>query len=414
MLGEDERKITDDLAPDVKEIETASETVVSENAEAKEDQNALVVVQNIEEAAETPKPKQETLPKYALICIGEYPIKVLTEGQLPGQKDDVQLIFIDKSSEEIIKWSKDKITNSDLVMGLDANIETHFWFQILPYLTQNEDFSTRLKNKLLDNQFGILTLSSSWDGIGSALLPFLASRYKDWNANSVTTALLPSKLQPSEAHFNAMSSIGLVASKEAATLVLIGRDHLNKYVGVDRKGAVMKGNALLNCLADLTMAKKTFVDDLSQMSKSFGVKTFTIMAATGASLKIYGSLENILDSTLFRPLLSFDVSGVTLLYVLLRIPLQLKEKLSRDKIELEIANWFKDKAALKSIYVTEPLYVEDVSDRVDMIMFVGGFGLSSVFTSMEKKASTIKTEAVKQGSIKEEDWKEITKILTSG
>jgi len=135
------------------------------------------------------------------------------------------------------------------------------------------------------------------------------------------------------------------------------------------------------------------------------------MAATGASFKIFGSLENILDSTLFRPLLSFNLSSALLLYVLLRIPMHLKEVLGRDKVELEIAHWFKEKAVLKSIHVTEPIYVEEVNDRVDLIMIVGGFDLASVFFPMEKKIDAIKAQATKQGSIKEEEWKEIKKGL---
>ena len=147
------------------------------------------------------------------------------------------------------------------------------------------------------------------------------------------------------------------------------------------------------------------------MSRSFGVKAFTVLAATGASFKIYGSLENILDTTLFRPLLSINLSTASLIYVLPRVSVQLKEKLSRDKIELSVANWFKDKTALESIYVTEPLYVEDTTDRVDLIMFVGGFDLKSIVASMEKKGNAIRTQAVKHGSIKEKEWEEIIKSL---
>jgi len=407
--GKDESNITNNSVPDAEENVVAAEVGAAESVATKVPDDG-VVVENIEAVVEKPVPKRQTLPKHALICIGEYPIKILVSGQFPSQKDDVQPVFIDKSSEEITKWSKD-LPESDAVLGLDANVETHFWFQVLPYLAQNEDVVARLKNKLLDNQFGVLTVSSSWDGIGSALLPTLISHFKELNMSCVALALLPSRLQPSEAHFNALSSVGMCLSKEPATLILVGRDQLNKYVGVNRNGSVMKGNAVLSCLVEMMMTKKTFVKELSEMSRSFGVKTFTILAATGASFKIYGSLENILDTTLFRPLLGFDLSGASLLYVLLRIPVQLKEKLSRDKIELAVARWFKEKAVLKSIYVTEPLYVEDVNDRVDLVMFLGGFDLKEMLTLMMNKVNAIKTQAIKQGSIKEKDWEGIMKSL---
>jgi hypothetical protein len=57
------------------------------------------------------------------------------------------------------------------------------------------------------------------------------------------------------------------------------------------------------------------------------------------------------------------------------------------------------------------MYVEEVNDRVDVVMFVGGFDLKEMFTLMEKKVNAIKTQAVKQGSIKEKDWEGIMKSL---
>jgi hypothetical protein len=138
---------------------------------------------------------------------------------------------------------------------------------------------------------------------------------------------------------------------------------------------------------------------------------YAILLATGASLQIYGSIENILNTALSRPLLKFDLSSASLLYVLLRIPSHLKERLPQEKIELAIAAWFKEKANLKSIYVSEPIYVADVSDRIDVAMFLGGFNATNMLRSMEKKVSAIKNQAIKQGSIKEDDWQAIVKSL---
>jgi hypothetical protein len=138
---------------------------------------------------------------------------------------------------------------------------------------------------------------------------------------------------------------------------------------------------------------------------------YTVLSATGASFKIYGSLENILNTALLRPLSTFDLSSASLLYVLLRMPLELKDKLPRGKIELAIANWFKERASLKSIYITEPIYVEEVSDRIDVVMFVGGFDLTDMFKSLEKKANATKSQALKKGLIKEDEWKSIIKGL---
>jgi hypothetical protein len=349
-------------------------------------------------------------PSQAIISIGEYPAKILLKGPFTGKTEDTLTIFIGKSSKDVAKWSQSRLEANN-ILGLDTKIDTHFWFQVLPYITKNDAFATRLKGKL-DKQSDVIIVSSVWDGVGSALLPALTSQFKEWNMNSAALAILPSKVQPSDVHFNAFSSMGLSMSKDFAPLVLIDRDQLEDYVGVDRKGSIISGNIFVNYLLELMLAKETLVQELSELSRSFNVKTYTILSATGASLRTYGSIENMLSTTLLRPLLTFDLSEVSLLYVLLRMPLQFRDKLPRGKIELAIAGWFKGKAYLRSIYISEPVYVEDVTDRIDLVMFVGGFDAAKLFAPMEKRLSAVKTSAINNGLMKEEEWQGIVKNLT--
>jgi hypothetical protein len=349
-------------------------------------------------------------PTQTIICIGEYPTKILLKGSFMGKTDDTMTIFIGKSSKDVAKWSQSCL-DANNILGLDTKIDTHFWFQVLPYVTKNDAFMARLRSRL-DKQTDIMTVSSVWDGVGSGLLPALISQFKEWDMNSVALAILPSKVQPSDVHFNAFSSMGLSVSKDSAPVVLVDRDQLEDYVGVDRKGSVISGNIFVNYLLELMLAKETFVQELSELSRSFNVKTYTILSTTGASLRTYGSLENMLNTTLLRPLLTFDLSEVSLLYVLLRMPLQFKDKLPRGKIELAIANWFRGKAHLRSIYMSEPIYVEDFNDRIDVVMFVGGFDAAKLFASMEKKLNAVKTSAIENGLMSKEEWQGIVKNLT--
>jgi hypothetical protein len=356
------------------------------------------------------EPLKPTFNKPAVICIGEYPIKILLKGALMEREDEPMPIFIDKSSEDIAGWSQSTL-NSDLILGLDLNIDTHFWFQVSPYITNDSAFMARLKDKPIDTLRGAVIVSSLWDGVGSGLLPALISQLKEWNKNTLAFGLLPSEMQVSDVHFNAFSSIGMCVSKGFASLCLLDRDKLENYVGIDRKGAVLKGNVFFNYLLEMVAAKETFVQELSELSRAFDVRMYTVLSATGASFSIYGSIKNMLDSALSRPLLKFDLSSASVVYVLLRLPLQLKEKLPRGKIELEIADWFKEKASLQTGFISEPLYVEDANDRVDLVMLVGGFDTTEMFTAMEKKVKAIKSFVLKKGSIKEDEWRAIVKSL---
>ncbi|MGD9131407.1 MAG: hypothetical protein PVH73_07530 [Candidatus Bathyarchaeota archaeon] len=371
------------------------------------DQHHFDVVESIRKHIDQIKP---WFPSQAIICIGEYPIQILLKGSFIEKTDDALPIFVGKSSKDIRKWSQSRLEPYN-ILGLDTKLDTYFWFHVYPNIIKNDAFIARLKNKPINSVHQAIIVSSIWEGVGSALLPSLSSQLKLLNINSVSLAVLPSKLQPPDVHFNAFSSIGISVSTDSTPVLLMNRENLENYVGTNRKGTKMTGTMFLNYLLELLLAKETLVQELSELSRSFSVKLFTVLSATGASLRIYGSVENVLAAALLRPLLTFDLSSASVLYVLLRIPSHLKTKLPREKIELSIVNWFKDKASLKSIYFSDPIYVEDTSDRIDVVMFVGGFDVTEMFTSMEKDIDAIKGDAIDRGFINAEEWQVIVKSL---
>jgi len=374
----------------------------------KNEKNDFDVLESVKKHIENLKP---LLPKQALVCIGEYPIKILLKKTYANQNDEMLPILLGKSSDDVFKWIP-KGFDPYLVLGFEeANINTHFWYNVLPFVSQDETLIEGLKKKPVEKLHSAILVASVWDGIGSASLPALITKLKASNINSLSIAILPSKIQPIDAYFNSLASLGMCVSNEDANVVLLERDLLENYEGVDRNGSPIKGNMVANYLVNLLLSKETLVPEISELSRTFNVKMYSILLATGASIKIYGSLENMLNAMLLEPLLTFDLSTASVLYVLLRMPTSLKDKLPRGKIELATAGWFKEKANLKSIYITEPIYVEDSSDRIDLILFVGGFDTAKMITDLDKKVKTMKNRAVEKGFIKEEDWQTMMKNL---
>ncbi len=406
----DQDKLADPLTrPDPEQITSPVESVVA--SMSIEVENKVPLTDSVENIGEFTDNLKSLLPTKAVICIGEYPISILLKGSFAGKRvRGVLPIFVEKSTKDVVKWGRGKLEDNNIVC-LDEDIDTHFWYDILPYVADNESFFGKIKSKPIEKLQGAIMVSSTWNGISSALLPTLNSQFKEWNINSIALPLLPSKAQPIDGQFNSFACIGILASKQDTALVLFDRDNLESYIGVDRSGYAINGNVVLNYLLDLMLAKETFVPELCEMSKSFGSKMFTVLLSPGVSLKIYGSLENMLNSTLLRPLFTFDLSTATIVYVLMRMPFQLKDKLTRGKIELAVADWFKNKADLESIFITDPVYVEDSSDRIDIALFVGGFDTVTRFVALEKRIEKMKNKAVKKGSITEEDWQLITKSL---
>ena len=122
-------------------------------------------------------------------------------------------IFLGKSSDEVFKWIP-KGFDPHLVLGFeDANIDTHFWYNVLPFISQDETLIEGLKKKPIEKLHSAIMVASVWDGIGSASLPTLISKLKASNINSLSIAILPSKIQPTDAYFNTLASLGMCASK---------------------------------------------------------------------------------------------------------------------------------------------------------------------------------------------------------
>ena len=365
------------------------------------------IIENIEKHIKQLTPLS---PSQAIVCIGKYPIQIILNGSFIENISEVLPIFIDKSSVDINNWSQSRLKPYN-ILGLDTKIDTFLWYDVYHNIMKDDKFISRLKNKPLKNIRQAIVVASIWDGVGSSLFPLLCSQLRMLNINSVAFAVLPSKVQPPDVHFNAFSSMGLSLSTGFTPVLLIDRENLENYVGVNRKGAKIKGNMLINYLVELLLEKRTLGQEISEFSRSFNVNIFTALLTTGASFRIYGSIENILNAALLKPLLKFKLSSASVLYVIIRIPSHLKTKLPREKIDLSIANWVKDKVSLKSIYFSDPIYVEDTSDRIDVGMFVGGFDVTELFTSMEKKINPIKSEALNRGLISEEEWQGIVNSL---
>ena len=370
----------------------------------KTNKDTFNVLENIEKHIKMLKP---LLPKQAIVCIGEYPIKTLLNADV--NKERVLSILIEKSSDEIYKWLP-KGYNPHFVLGFeDANIDTHFWYNVFPAISKDDSVVESLKMESVEKLQSAILFSSIWDGIGSASLPTLIKKCKASNIDSLSIAVLPSKIQPTDAHFNTYAALKMCSNTDGATILLMDRDQIESYEGVDRNGDLIKGNMVVNYLLNLFLAKDALIEEISELSRTFNAKLFTPLVVTGASYMIYSSLENMLNTALLKPFLKFDLSKATLLYAILRMPSILKDKLPRGKVELAITNWFKEKTNLQSIYITEPVYTEDMTDRIDVVLFVGGFDLAEMFSDLETKVKSLKNQAVDRGFITS-DWQVVSKM----
>jgi len=363
------------------------------------------VLASIEKHIEGLKP---LLPKQALVCIGEYPIKAILKEPIIT-KETTLPILIEKSSDEIYKWLP-KGYDAHFVLGFEEeHIDTHFWYNVLPTISKDNSVMESLRKKSVEKLHSAIIFSSVWDGVGTASVPIFIKKFKEANIDSLSIVVLPSKIQPKDAHFNACGALETCLATEGATVLLLERDQIESYKGVDRKGELIKGNMVANYLLNMFLAKNSLVEEIAELSRTFNTKLFTALIVTGSSYNIFGSLDNMLNAALLKPFLNYDFPSASLIYVLLRMPLSLKDKLPRSKIELTITNWFKEKTSLQSIYITEPIYTQDMTDRIDAVLFIGGYEETKMLSDMETKVKSLKDHAVERGFITE-DWKVVSKL----
>jgi hypothetical protein len=354
------------------------------------------------------------VPERGLVCIGEYPLKILFKEPFVEKKSGILPILVEKGNGDGAKPTQiAQIVAPQNTLKLDADVDTYFWFNVNSYFASNEEVSRQL-TKATEKLHEVTLFVSLWDGLGSALLPSLIAQFRKSNASSVALAIMPSRSQPFDAHFNTLASIGMCAANESAAIILVGRDFAEDYVGVDRNGSRMRGNVVVNYLLQMMLEKETLTQELSELSRAFNVKLYTGVSIMGASYKVYGSFESMLDAACLNPFLPFDLSSTAVIYVLARVPRSLKDQLTKGKIELATAEWAKKITNVKSINVGEPIYVDDASDRVDAVVFAGGFNVSELTAFLMKKSDKIKNETMKKGLLKEKEWEAIVKSLTSG
>jgi hypothetical protein len=347
--------------------------------------------------------------KQTIACIGEYLTRIILQNFDPNKKND-SLLLIHKINKNLLAHEQ-TFLKLDNILSLELKNDTHFWYQVIPQLKENTILMENLKNRSINNEKGVVILSSLWEGFASALNPVLISKFKTSNINSIALGILPSQIQPPDAHFNAYSSIGLSLSNNFTSMILLDRDQIENFVGINKNGILVKGTEVINYLLELITKKETFIKEIAELTRTFNIKAYGVLLASGASLSVYGCLENILNTTIIQPLLKFDVSTSSVLHVLVCIPAKLRKTLTKDKIEIALANWFNGKANLRSIQISEPIYLEGESDRIDIVLFMGGFNLSPILSAYKKKAKTITNSVIKQRLIEKKEWEKISKTI---
>jgi hypothetical protein len=326
------------------------------------------------------------IPSQIAISVGQYAYKSLIDSRKFYRADSPALLQIihRKEAELIVGATRD---DSGKTILFDTAFEPHYWFDINTFLLGDPAFQAAFKESLFDYQEEFVIMGFLGEGVTAGALPVINKHLVLAEKDTVLVSVFPSVTYSSDVLFNAFSSLGLLLSQGYGPVLLLDKGRLDSFISVNREGDRLSGDLVPRYLVELLLDKEGIVRDLVKLSSSFKADLFTVLMASGSSLEIYESLRNILDITLEQPLLDFDISTASIVYVLVKAPLRLQGMLTKGFIELEVNSWLKERLGIEVPQICEPVYADELNDRIDVVILVGGFDTCPLFETVSERVS---------------------------
>jgi hypothetical protein len=347
------------------------------------------------------------LPDKAVVTIGQYTLETLMDSPKLSEEDVYTLIRV-IHKKDLQHKTVDIDPKKSLVA--DTLYEPHYWFDMEEYYNK-VDLDQLLERLIYGYHKEIMTLSNISEGASSGLLSkvhkFLAQREK----STLGIAIFPSMSHSSDALYNAFSAVGKILIDNSTPLVLIDQGMMEHFNGVHRKGDVLEGKMTIDYIVDMLLDKENIIRELDRLSRSYGVNIYSPLMATGCSLDIYDSFRNILEITLEQPLMEFDLTTATMVYVLVRVPLSYQEDFQKGRLEFEVTQWLQERIGIDIPQICEPLFVDEYGDRVDIIILVGGYDTGKKFNEVYNRIERFGKMNVDQGLVDSGEWEEIKKRM---
>ena len=362
----------------------------------------LKLLSNIKSHINALKP---VLPNRAVVTVGQYALDLADIPSVKGEQTDLIRVHHKKDLEY-----KTIILDRNYSMEIDTEYEPHYWFDLK---TQTDDETIRkgLERKIFRYHKDLYTITNLGEGTAAGLLPLLHKFFNNKAKNSLALGIFPSMAHSSDALFNAFSCTGMISLENTTPLLFFDQGKLEEYRGVHRKGDTLNGVKALDYLLEILLEKDGFLRDFFTLSRNFNLQYFTPLMATGCSLEIYENLRNILDISLEQPLLDIDISTSSLIYVLVRSPLSYSSEFTKGVIEYEVSQWMNESLGIDIPQVVDTIFREEYSDRLDVVMLMGGFDTKPLFGGIYERIKRFTHMNLEQNLIEADHWNKLKENL---
>ncbi len=249
-----------------------------------------------------------------------------------------------------------------------------------------------------DENQQLFFVSALGGGAGSGVAPHIVRACKRINPEAITIGIsvLPSASEPPQAHFNAYYGVSKLLAVENMPLIdmllLLDYDHLRQTRGVGKGGRELKMEQIVTGLLKLLGVTFTHgsLAPVSKLVKGLGVQAVIPCLAIGRSMNIFGSLTNVLDSALVLPLAPLQPSRVTFSYLLVSIPRRLARAFPTNGVTEEFQAWNARHFPGLRASDFQIAQTEELSDRVDCCILLGGNSLDSTMNKATKGFESFK------------------------
>ncbi len=252
-----------------------------------------------------------------------------------------------------------------------------------------------------DNQAAIL-IAGIGGGIGSAA-SVLVEKFRQLNpsCHTLVLAVVPGQDESFHNHLNAYYGLAHLLehdSPRAADLVIAVRfDRIKTLKGVGAGGQELTINDLLASFSDLLMKNLSpqYLAEVLRINQSLGVRLVVPCLALGRSMEIFGSLTNILESSIVLPANYVSNEAVLVCHLILRAPLSQIASFREDSVNEQLWMFVRrhlPRVKAVSSYIT---CSDDRHDRIEACLLLGGGSASSALFSDDDGLARFRLELEK-------------------
>ncbi len=239
----------------------------------------------------------------------------------------------------------------------------------------------------IDEQQAIVVALSLGEAAGSGIAPVFLKRSYALNPGSsaFAVAMLPATQDSVHAHINAFYGIsrliGSTQDRGVDSVIALHHDRLKKVRGVGPVGEELKMETLVEGLLGLlgiTLSPPN-ASKFAGMSRWMRTPVLVPCLALGHSLEIFGSLRNMLESSIAYPLCAISQDDVVVSEVLLKIPRQLAASFPEAVLADDIASFNRHHFRNMKASLFQASYAEQEHDRIDVCILLGSRNLALGF-----------------------------------